>query len=99
MSGTLSPEAEFRYIVQWFNEWSELQKDDFIPILVQFLKDEKTVYVNGIVNSIANTNCNEKPLNLFQCRVNNEIPLSSNYNLLINRSSCLRSGRPNGPLK
>lgn len=73
MAGTLSQDAEFRYIVQWFNEWSELQKDDFIPILVELLKDEKTVYVNGIVNSIANADCNDKPLNLFQCRVNRYI--------------------------
>uniref|UniRef100_A0A1A9WC16 Uncharacterized protein n=1 Tax=Glossina brevipalpis TaxID=37001 RepID=A0A1A9WC16_9MUSC len=33
----LTIDGEFRYVVQWFNEWSELQRDDFIPILVEYL--------------------------------------------------------------
>lgn len=33
----LTTDGEFRYIVQWFNEWSELQRDDFIPVLVEYL--------------------------------------------------------------
>lgn len=71
MSGhNLTPDSEFRYIIQWFNEWSELQRDDFLPILVEYLtKDGPGHYVNGVVNSLAATSCTDKPMSLFQCRV------------------------------
>lgn len=71
MSGhNLSVDGELRYIIQWFNEWSELQREDFLPILVEYLtKDSPTHYVNGVVNSMANVTCDEKPMSLFQCRV------------------------------
>uniref|UniRef100_D3TQB1 Hypothetical conserved protein n=1 Tax=Glossina morsitans morsitans TaxID=37546 RepID=D3TQB1_GLOMM len=38
----LTIDGEFRYVVQWFNEWSELQRDDFIPILVEYLATKAT---------------------------------------------------------
>lgn len=66
----LSVEGELRYIIQWFNEWSELQREDFLPILVDYLtKDGPGHYMNGIVNSLAATACTDKPMSLFQCRV------------------------------
>ncbi|XP_022905644.1 uncharacterized protein C14orf119 [Onthophagus taurus] len=63
----LSVDAQIRYLVQWFNEWSELQKSDFLPIMTE--KYTNKPYVNGITNDIANINCQEKPMSLFQCRV------------------------------
>lgn len=71
MSGhNLSVDGEFRYIIQWFNEWSELQRDDFLPILVEYLsKDDSGHYMNGVLNSLAATSCEDKPMSLFQCRV------------------------------
>ncbi|XP_044264163.1 uncharacterized protein C14orf119 isoform X2 [Tribolium madens] len=63
----LSTDAQIRYLVQWFHEWSDLQRSDFLPILAE--KYANKAYVNGIVNSIANVNCQEKPMSLFECRV------------------------------
>jgi len=65
----LSNESEFRFIVQWFCEWSELQRDDFVPVLVEYLTQDSTtseIHMNGMVNSIV---INDKPMSLFQCRI------------------------------
>lgn len=64
----LSAEAQIRYLMQWFREWSELQRSDFLPIMAE--KYVNKAYVNGIVNSISNVNCRDKPMSLFECRVN-----------------------------
>ena len=70
MSGlTLNTDGQFRYICQWFNEWSELQRDDFVPILVDCLKNSPSIYMNGVVNDLSNSGCTDKPMSLFQCRV------------------------------
>ncbi|KAI4469127.1 hypothetical protein MML48_2g00000687 [Holotrichia oblita] len=63
----LGVDEQIRYLLQWFNEWSELQRSDFLPILSE--KYSNKPYVNGIVNNIANVSCQEKPMSLFQCRV------------------------------
>lgn len=69
-ANVLTTESEFRYLVQWFNEWSELQRDDFLPILVDYLtKGSPAVYVNGIISGLAGSTCSDKPMSLFQCRV------------------------------
>ncbi|XP_055851732.1 uncharacterized protein LOC129916001 [Episyrphus balteatus] len=66
----LTVDGEFRYIIQWFNEWSELQRDDFVPILVDYLTRESSgVYVNGVVSGLANAEVIDKPMSLFQCRI------------------------------
>ncbi|KAH8386289.1 hypothetical protein KR200_000019 [Drosophila serrata] len=78
----LSIDGEFRYIIQWFNEWSELQRDDFVYVLVEYLARGCStdvggagadagggVYVNGLVNSLASAAVQDKPMSLFQCRI------------------------------
>lgn len=79
-----NPESELRYIIQWFSEWSDFQREDFLPILVEYLirtsSSNQTVYLNGIVNSMASSSCLDKPMSLFQCRVRQ---------LLIYRNQCL----------
>lgn len=63
----LSIDGEFRYIIQWFNEWSELQRDDFVYVLVEYLARGCTtdvgggVYVNGLVNSWPTLPCRTSP--------------------------------------
>lgn len=71
MSGhNLSNDGELRYIIQWFNEWSEFQREDFLPILADYLgKENAGTYVNGMVSSLAGASCIDKPMSLFQCRV------------------------------
>ncbi|KAJ8962792.1 hypothetical protein NQ318_001191 [Aromia moschata] len=63
----LSTEAQVRYLVQWFQEWSELQRSDFLPIMAE--KYANKAYVNGIINSISNVDCRDKPMSLFECRI------------------------------
>lgn len=74
----LSVDGEFRYIIQWFNEWSELQRDDFVYVLVEYLTRDipgspgeggNSTYINDIVNSLATSGVQDKPMSLFQCRV------------------------------
>ncbi|XP_017768195.1 PREDICTED: uncharacterized protein C14orf119 isoform X2 [Nicrophorus vespilloides] len=64
---TISVDTQIRYLVQWFNEWSELQRSDFLPVIAENFLNK--TYVNGIVNSIANVDCQDKPMSLFQCRM------------------------------
>ncbi|CAO1436304.1 unnamed protein product [Diamesa hyperborea] len=67
----LTHEGEFRYIVLWFSEWSEYEKIDFLPIIVQWLlkPNEPTnpIIMNGLTNSMASSSI--KPMSLFQCRI------------------------------
>ncbi|KAH8354220.1 hypothetical protein KR084_003613 [Drosophila pseudotakahashii] len=72
----LSIDGEFRYIIQWFKEWSELQRDDFVYVFVEYLargssssSSDANVHVNGMVNSLANASVQDKPMSLFQCRI------------------------------
>jgi hypothetical protein len=91
----LSTEAQMRYLIQWFHEWSDLQRSDFLPIMAE--KYTNKAYVNGIVNSIANVNCREKPMSLFECRVSTQ-----NFRLLFYsitfRLNCSKSGSGSGAL-
>ncbi|KAF7283084.1 uncharacterized protein C14orf119 [Rhynchophorus ferrugineus] len=64
---TISAEAQIRYLLQWFQEWSDLQRSDFLPVLAENYAHK--AYVNGIVNSIANINCRDKPMSIFECRI------------------------------
>lgn len=68
----LTADREFRYIVQWFTEWSDFQREDFVPVLASYLAQGNPggpVYVNGIVSGMANVSGQDKPMSLFQCRV------------------------------
>lgn len=72
----LTADREFRYIVQWFSEWSDFQREDFVPVLATYLAGgtgaggaTKTPYVNGIIGGMANLSGQDKPMSLFQCRV------------------------------
>lgn len=71
----LSEDREFRYIVCWFQEFSELQREDFMPILLEYLTKNSLqngnggVHINGLVNALDNASINNKPMSLFQCRM------------------------------
>lgn len=60
----LSPDAEFRYLITWFREFSEYEREDFLEILTQWLlkPNESSANVNGM-----SENCS-KPT-IFNCRV------------------------------
>lgn len=68
----LTADREFRYVVQWFTEWSDFQREDFVPVLATYLAQGNPggpVYVNGIISGMANVSGQDKPMSLFQCRV------------------------------
>lgn len=70
MSSTLSNQAQLHYIVEWFKEWSEMQRGDFLNIFIEHCGPPDLV--NGLVSGIEGLGCkNEpnRPPSLFQCRV------------------------------
>lgn len=76
----LTADREFRYVVQWFTEWSDFQREDFVPVLATYLAQGNPggpVYVNGIISGMANVSGQDKPMSLFQCRVSSLILLYS----------------------
>lgn len=69
MSGPVLPvSTQFQYMIQWFEEWSDFQRQDFLPILAEKIVSNGA-YVNGLVDALNSVNCQDKPMNLFQCRV------------------------------
>ncbi|XP_075223560.1 uncharacterized protein C14orf119 [Lycorma delicatula] len=61
-------QSQLRYITTWFHEWSEMQRNDFLPILAE--KFGGKGYVNGLLPGMDNIgNLEDRPLSLFQCRV------------------------------
>lgn len=61
----LTSEAQLRYLLEWFGEFSELQREDFLPILAAARADKPDI----LAASLARLSCQDKPVSLFQCRV------------------------------
>ncbi|CAB4064154.1 unnamed protein product [Lepeophtheirus salmonis] len=55
----LTSEGQLNYFLSWFNDWTDLQRSDFIPILGG-AKDSPEI--NGDISS-------SKPLSLYACQV------------------------------
>lgn len=69
MSAALSNDAQIRYVIEWFQEWSEMQRGDFLSVLLE--RCNSSGLVNGLLSGIE-TLCKEdsnRPPSLFQCRV------------------------------
>ncbi|KAK9497721.1 hypothetical protein O3M35_004389 [Rhynocoris fuscipes] len=62
-------ENQMRYLIEWFKEFSEMQRNDFLPIIVQ--KFGPKGYVNGLITSMENLSNlgDDRPPSLFQCRL------------------------------
>ncbi|XP_058792422.1 uncharacterized protein C14orf119 [Phymastichus coffea] len=69
MSTALSNQAQIRYVIEWFQEWSEMQRDDFVGILLE--RCSSTILVNGLLTGIENLGKENpnRPPSLFQCRI------------------------------
>ncbi|KAM3962499.1 uncharacterized protein C14orf119 [Aphomia sociella] len=66
MSGPgLTSEAQLRYMLQWFGEFSELQREDFLPVLAAARGDKP----DQLAATLATLSCQDKPVSLFQCRI------------------------------
>lgn len=55
------------YLCEWFSSWSEMQREDFIPILAQayFPKD----HINGLLGGISDLSVGARRPSLFDCQV------------------------------
>nr|XP_021194276.2 uncharacterized protein C14orf119 isoform X1 [Helicoverpa armigera] len=61
----LTSEAQMRYMLQWFGEFSELQREDFLPVLAAARADKP----QQLAALMATITCDDKPVSLFQCRI------------------------------
>ncbi|VVC29734.1 Protein of unknown function DUF4508 [Cinara cedri] len=61
--------AQIRYLLQWFREWSEMERGDFLPVLVHGFGANGGA-INGLL-PIMESLCKEdgRPLSLFKCRI------------------------------
>lgn len=64
--GPIGIAEQLNYLVQWFMEYSEMQKDDFYTILKETYSHKD---INGITNSVNSLELNERPPSIFQCRM------------------------------
>nr|BAM19376.1 similar to CG12948 [Papilio xuthus] len=66
MSATgLTSQAQLQYILQWFQEFSEYQREDFLPVLAAACSDKP----DQLAATLSNLSCQDKPVSLFQCRI------------------------------
>ena len=72
----LSGDQRMNYFLAWFNQWSELQKSDFVKVLAQKMAGgSATTFINGDVSDeFDSLNVNggdhaKKPPSLFTCQV------------------------------
>lgn len=71
--------AQIRYILQWFQEWGDMQRGDFLPVLIE--EFHKKTNINGIVSSMDATNLKDRPPSIFQCRIKLFKEWCENWNL------------------
>jgi len=65
----LSSDQQMNYLLAWFNTWSTLQKDDFIPVLAEKLSS-KWAAANGLGDALNSLTLeNNRPPSLFQCQI------------------------------
>jgi len=65
----LTNDQQMNYLLAWFNGWSDLQREDFIPVLAEKLSS-KMINANGIEEHFTSlTIDNGRPPSLFKCQV------------------------------
>lgn len=61
----LTSQAQVQYILQWFQEFSEFQREDFLPVLALAHGNKP----DQLATTLSNLSCQDRPVSLFQCRV------------------------------
>merc|ERR1712156_1226720 len=56
------------YLLSWFVNWSDLQKEDFVPVLAEKMSN-KWASVNGVCDELQSLGVEGRPVSLFQCQV------------------------------
>ncbi|XP_071869269.1 uncharacterized protein C14orf119 [Bombus fervidus] len=69
MATLLTNEAKLRYVIEWFQEWSEMQKNDFLDILIEECGPMNLVHrLISRMENLGNDNEYDRPT-LFRCRI------------------------------
>ncbi|XP_065340557.1 uncharacterized protein C14orf119 [Cloeon dipterum] len=61
---TYTPAAQVRFVESWFREWSDMQREDFLPVMAQSFSANFCP-----VNGLSELGLGSRPPSLFQCRV------------------------------
>lgn len=65
----LNNDQQMNYLLAWFQQWSELQKEDFVPILAEKMSS-KYAHLNGLTEDMkALNNSTKRPPSLFDCQI------------------------------
>jgi len=64
----LSSDQQMNYLLSWFVNWSDLQKEDFVPVLAEKMSN-KWATVNGVCDELQSLGVEGRPVSLFQCQV------------------------------
>jgi len=64
----LDSDQQMNYLLSWFLGWSDLQKEDFVPVLAEKMSN-KWATVNGICDSMESSGIEGRPVSLFQCQI------------------------------
>lgn len=65
----LNNDQQMNYLLAWFNVWSDLQKEDFVPILGNLMNSK---HMNGITEDMKAMNCGSSSRlgpSLFDCQI------------------------------
>lgn len=62
----LNNDQQMNYLLAWFNVWSDLQKEDFVPILAEKI-NSKYAQLNGITEDMKKMS--NRPPSLFDCQI------------------------------
>lgn len=63
----LDNDQQMNYLIAWFNDWSDLQKEDFVPVLAEKMSS-KWAAVNGLTEEMEKLST--RAVSLFQCQIN-----------------------------
>jgi len=68
----LDNDQQMNYLLSWFVGWSDLQKEDFVPVLAEKMSS-KWAEVNGLSDDLQSigmgSSAGGRPVSLFQCQV------------------------------
>jgi len=73
----LTANQQLNYMLAWFQDWSDLQKEDFVPVLAgkmssrwaQEQEKGKEVTINGVTEQMDKLAASIRHVSLFQCQV------------------------------
>ena len=64
----LDNDQQMNYLIAWFNDWSDLQKEDFVPVLAEKMSS-KWAAINGLTDDMQKMTTSARPVSFSQCQV------------------------------